>query len=84
MHKEFKYKIVEEIGVVSSKETKNMTVTKELNLVSYDDKEPMYDIRAWRHLDTGEKMMMKGITLKKDEFEMLKQILLRRKQNEIL
>lgn len=75
MDKEFKYKIVKKIGVLSSKKTKNMTVTKEVNLVSYDNKEPMYDIRAWRNLDTGEKMMMKGITLKENEFEALKQVL---------
>ncbi len=75
MSKEFMYKIIREIGVLSIKETKNMTVTKELNLISYDNKEPVYDIRNWRKLDTGEKLMMKGITLNEDELKTLKQLI---------
>jgi hypothetical protein len=41
---EFKYEIVKELGVISEGAR---GWTKELNLVSWNDKPPKYDIRDW-------------------------------------
>lgn len=42
---------------------------KELNLVSWNDKEPVYDLRSWNEDHTK---MSKGVTFTKEEFEELK------------
>ena len=41
---EIKYEIVKKIGVLS---TSGSGWTKELNLVSWNDREPKYDLRDW-------------------------------------
>ena len=73
MDMQIDYKIVKEIGILSRKETRGSIITKELNLISYGDKDPKYDIRNWRD-DGDKKTMLKGITLTKEEFETLKTI----------
>lgn len=45
---------------------------KELHLVSWNDREPKYDLRDWSE---NHEKMGKGITLNKEEFEKLKEIL---------
>lgn len=45
--------------------------TKELNLVSWNDREPKYDLREW---DSENKKMGKGITLTADELKKLRDI----------
>jgi hypothetical protein len=69
--KEFKYEIVEELGVLSEKNG----YTKEVNLISYNEAEPKVDIRTWSVDDDGNKKMGKGITLTKEEAEKLIKIL---------
>ena len=66
---ELKYEIVGHLGVISEN-AKGWT--KELNLVSWNDREPKYDIRDWapEHAKMG-----KGITLSADEAASLKEIL---------
>ena len=64
-----KYDIVEEIGVLS--EGANGW-QKELNLVSWNDREPKYDLRDW---SSEHERMRKGITLSADELAELKAIL---------
>ena len=66
---ELKYEILEHLGVISEN-AKGWT--KELNLVSWNDREPKYDIRDWapEHAKMG-----KGITLSADEAASLKEIL---------
>jgi Uncharacterized protein conserved in bacteria len=66
---EFKYEVVERIAVLS-KSSKGWT--KELNLISWNDREAKYDIREWA--PDGEKMG-KGITLSDEEVSMLKKAL---------
>ena len=63
---EIKYDIVEELGVLSES-TKGWT--KELNLISWNDGAPKYDIRDWapKHEKMG-----KGVTLTKEEVLELK------------
>lgn len=66
---ELKYEIVEELGVLSEN-AKGWQ--KEVNLVSWNDREAKYDIREW---DPDHEKMTKGITLTKEEMKMLKVIL---------
>jgi hypothetical protein len=70
---EFKYEIVEKIAVLSQS---SKGWTKELNLISWNDREPKYDIREWS--PDGEKMG-KGITLSDEEVAVLKSALAERK-----
>ncbi len=66
---EIKYEVVKEIGVLS--ETGNGW-TKEINLVSWNDRNAVYDIRTWSE---DKERMGKGITLTSDEVKELRQIL---------
>ncbi len=66
---DIKYEIVQKIGVLS-KTSKGWT--KELNLVSWNDREPKYDIREW---SPDGQTMGKGVTLTKEELLALKELL---------
>lgn len=66
---EIKYEIKEMLGVLSES-TKGCT--KQLNLVSWNDKEPKYDLREW---DPNHEKMGKGVTLSKEELVKLRDIL---------
>lgn len=66
---EIKFEIINSVGTLSES-TKGWT--KELNLVSWNDKDPKYDIRDW---DPEHKKMGKGITLSTDELKKLKELL---------
>jgi hypothetical protein len=66
---DIKYEIVEKIGVLSRA---GSGWSKEINLVSWNDREPKYDIRDWSA--DGEKMG-KGVTLSKEELLALRDVL---------
>ena len=66
---ELKYEITEKLGVLG--ESANGW-TKELNLVSWNDREPVYDIRTW---SPDHERMGKGVTLAPDEMKTLKDLL---------
>ena len=66
---EIKYEIVKQIGVISKSAS---GWVKELNLISWNDREPKYDIRDWSA--DGQKMG-KGATLTKEELLVLKELL---------
>lgn len=66
---EIKYEIVEHLGVISENDK---GWKKELNLVSWNEREPKYDLRDWN--ETHEKMG-KGVTLSKEEAANLIKIL---------
>ena len=66
---EITFEITEHIGILS---TSAKGWTKELNLVSWNSREPKYDIREW---SPEHDKMGKGLTLSKDELEELKGIL---------
>ena len=66
---EFTYEITEELGVLS--ETAKGW-TKEFNMVSWNGREPKYDIREWA---PGHEKMGKGVTLSGDETAELKRLL---------
>ena len=62
---EFKYEIVEKLGVISQGKG---GWERQLNLVSWSDREPKYDIRDWA---PDHEKMGKGISLTKEELEAL-------------
>ena len=66
---DIKYDIVKEVGVVSESST---GWTKELNLISWNNREAKYDLRDWapEHAKMG-----KGITLSVEELKELKNLL---------
>lgn len=66
---EISYKIIKKLGVLS--ESKNGW-KKEVNLISWNDRSPKYDIREWS--PEGEKMG-KGVTLSEEEMTILKEIM---------
>lgn len=66
---EIKYDVQKKIGVLSES---SKGWLKELNLVSWNDKPPKYDIREWA---PEHDKMGKGITFTKEEIKKLKEIL---------
>jgi len=66
---EIKFEIVESIGVIAEG-TKGWK--KELNLVSWNDRNAKADIRDW---DEKHEKMGKGVTLTKPELKGLKELL---------
>ena len=64
-----KYDIVEEVGVISKSSS---GWNKELNLVSWNDRQPKFDIRDWSE---NHEKMGKGITLSNEELKALKELL---------
>ncbi len=66
---DLKYEITESLGALSES---GKGWTKEINLISWNDREPKYDIRDW---SPDHEKMGKGVTLSKDELKMLKEIL---------
>lgn len=66
---EIKFEITEKIGVLS---TSARGWAKELNLVSWNERAPKYDIRDW---SPDGATMGKGVTLSKEELVALKDLL---------
>jgi len=64
-----KFEILKNIGVLSESSS---GWTKELNLISWNNREPKYDIRDW---DPEHEKMGKGVTLTEDELKKLKELL---------
>ena len=66
---EFQFDIVKNFGTVSDS---NNGWVKEVNLVSWNEREPVYDIRVWQE---GHEKLGKGITLTEEETKNLKALL---------
>jgi hypothetical protein len=64
-----KYDIVEKVGVLSENSS---GWTKELNFISWNGRNPKFDIRDW---DPEHEKMGKGLTLTKDELLKLRELL---------
>jgi hypothetical protein len=64
-----KYEIVKTVGELSES---GKGWTKELNLISWNDREPKYDIRDW---SPEHEKMGKGVTLTIEELKKLRDIL---------
>ena len=54
---EFKYEVLQECGTISTNEK---GWVKKLRLISWNGKEPKYDIRAWKETEDGERMSKPG------------------------
>lgn len=68
------YEITESVGVIS---TNPRGWTKELNKVSWNDRDPKYDIRDW---SPEHDKMGKGITLTDEEATALAELILKDQQ----
>jgi hypothetical protein len=66
---DIKYEIKETVGALSESPK---GWKKELNLISWNDKDPKFDIRDW---DPEHKKMGKGVTLTNEELKKLRDIL---------
>ena len=66
---EIKYEVVEKIGTVSSGSN---GWDKELNLISWNEREPVYDIRTW---SPDHSKMGKGVTITTEEAKVLRDLL---------
>lgn len=66
---DIKYEIKETLAVLSEN---NKGWTKELNLISWNDREPKYDLRDW---SPDHEKMGKGITLNAEELKKLRDVL---------
>ena len=66
MANDIKFEIIKQIGVLSES---SKGWKKELNLVSWNDGAPKYDLRDW---DPDHQKMGKGVTLTEDEMKQLK------------
>lgn len=66
---EIKFEIIKNIGTLSES---SRGWTKELNLISWNGREPKYDIRDW---DPEHEKMGKGVTLAQEELMKLKELL---------
>ncbi len=66
---DLKYEIVKKIGVLSRT---GKGWAKELNLISWNDREPKYDIREW---SPDGQTIGKGVTLTKEELAELRKLL---------
>ncbi|MBK9601990.1 MAG: hypothetical protein IPO36_09125 [Anaerolineales bacterium] len=66
---EIKYEIVKKVGSLSSSAS---GWAKELNLISWNDREPKYDLRDW---SADHEKMGKGVTLSKEELIALRELL---------
>lgn len=69
MMADIKFEIVKKIGVLS---TSAKGWAKELNLVSWNGREPKYDLREW---SPDGQTMSKGVTLTKEELLKLRELL---------
>lgn len=66
---EINYEIVQQLGVLSQSSSGWM---KELNLVSWNDRAPKYDLRDWA---PDHEKMGKGVTLSREELAALRDLL---------
>ncbi len=66
---DFKFEVIETLGVISENPK---GWKKELNLISWNGKDPKYDLRDWS--PTKDKMG-KGLTLTREELVELKRLL---------
>lgn len=66
---EMEYKIIEKVGKISPESN---GWAKELNFISWNNREPVYDIRSWNE---GNQKMGKGVTLTIQELKSLRHLL---------
>lgn len=68
---ELNYKVIEKFGVLDS----DSKMPKELRLISWNGKDPVYDLRGWYVDENGVEKMTKGVTMDCEELQSLYEIL---------
>ena len=68
LQKEITFEITENIAVLSE----SGNISKELNMVSYNEAKPKYDLRSWKRTEDGSKRPLKGLTMNEEELETLR------------
>lgn len=68
---EIKYEVLKVFGTLDS----DSKMPKELRLISWNGKAPVYDLRGWGTDDEGNVTMTKGITMDGEELQSLFDIL---------
>ena len=68
---ELNYEVLKVFGTLDS----DADMQKELRLISWNGKEPKYDVRGWGVDENGNETMTKGITLDAEELQSLFDIL---------
>ena len=66
---EFKFEITKELGVISEN---SKGWRKEFNMVSWNEREPKYDIREW---SPDHERMGKGVSLTEEELATLEELI---------
>lgn len=70
--KEIKYEIIEHFGKLSDAPDR---YNKEVNLISWNEADPKFDIRPWKETEEEGRKMTKGLTFTVEEIEKLCEIL---------
>lgn len=70
--KEFNFEIKEHLGTITA--DPEARVLKQLNLISWNECKPGYELRSWKQTESG-KQPLKGIVLTVDELKALREIL---------
>lgn len=70
-NKGLKYEVLKVFGKLDS----DSKMSKELRLISWNGKDPKYDLRGWGTDENGNETMTKGITLDAEELQSLFNIL---------
>jgi len=68
---DFQYEVLEDIATLGKRGKYEL----KLRYVSFNGKDPRYDIRPWGVDDDGNEKMLKGISLSGEELQALKDIL---------
>ncbi len=69
----YSYDIIRSIGTINMRtDAEGNTWNKELNIISWNGQQPLYDLREW---SDDRKTMRKGIRLNKEEIKELRQLL---------
>lgn len=74
---DIKYEVIEKLGVLGERKGKGgRKETLELRLVSWNERDPKYDIRPWYVDENGNEGMSKGITMSGEELLALRDLLM--------
>lgn len=69
--RELSYEVIEHVGTISEKNG----YSKEVNIISWNGRPPVCDIRGFRIGEDGEKHPLKGISMSKVDLMSLKELL---------
>jgi len=73
--KECSYRIIKRIAVIGKLENSRRTITKELNVVSFNGNPATLDLRRWAKLPNGVVSPMGGVVLNNGELRALFRVL---------